>query len=73
LPFQLLADTEHEVANAYGVYIEKRNYGKTYWGTQRATFVIGPTGKILRVFPNVKVEGHADEVLAALRESPAQA
>jgi peroxiredoxin Q/BCP len=67
LPFTLLADTEHNAAEAYGVWVEKSMYGKKYIGVERATFVIGPDGKIKKIFPKVKVEGHAEEVLAALR------
>lgn len=66
LPFTLLADTEHKAAEAYGVWKEKSMYGKKYMGVDRTTFVIDPAGKILRVFPKVKVEGHAEEVLAAI-------
>jgi len=68
LPFTLLADVDHAVAEAYGSWVEKQNYGKTYWGTARTTFLIGPDGRIARVWPKVKPEGHAEEVLAALDE-----
>ncbi len=66
LPFTLLADTEHEVAERYGVWVEKNMYGRKYWGIARTTFVIGPDGRIVRVFEKVKSDGHADEVAAAL-------
>jgi peroxiredoxin Q/BCP len=66
LPFTLLADEEHSVAEKYGVWVEKSMYGKTYMGVARTTFVIGANGKIARIFTKVKVEGHAKEVLAAL-------
>jgi len=66
LPFTLLADTDHAAAAAYGVWKEKSMYGKKYMGVERATFVIGADGKIKKIFPKVKVEGHAEEVLAAL-------
>jgi peroxiredoxin Q/BCP len=66
LPFILLADTDHKVAEAYGVWKEKSMYGKKYFGVERTTFVIGADGKIKKIFPKVKVEGHAEEVLAAL-------
>jgi peroxiredoxin Q/BCP len=66
LPFSLLADTEHAAAEAYGVWKEKSMYGKKYMGVDRTTFVIDPEGKIKKVFPKVKVEGHAEEVLAAI-------
>ena len=68
LPFTLLADEGHAVADAYGSWVEKQNYGKTYWGTARTTFLVGPDGRIARVWPKVKPEGHAGEVLAALDE-----
>ena len=66
LPFTLLADTAHRAAEAYGVWKEKSMYGKKYFGVERTTFVIGADGKIKKVFPKVKVDGHAEEVLAAL-------
>ena len=68
LPFTLLADEEHAVAEAYGSWVEKQNYGKTYMGTARTTFLVDPDGRIARVWPKVKPEGHAAEVLAALDE-----
>jgi len=68
LPFALLADEGHKVADTYGTWVEKKNYGKTYWGTARSTFLIDPDGRIARVWPKVKPEGHAAEVLAALDE-----
>jgi peroxiredoxin Q/BCP len=66
LPFTLLADTAHEVADRYGVWQEKSRYGKTYWGNERTTFVIGEDGRIAHVFPRVKPEEHAEQVLAVL-------
>ena len=66
LPFTLLADEAHEVAEAYGSWVQKENDGKTYWGTARATFLVDPGGRIACVWPKVKAEGHAVEVLAAL-------
>ena len=71
LPFTLLADEDHQVADAYGAWVEKQNYGKTYWGTARTTFLVDPDGRIARVWPKVRPEGHADEVLAALDEAQA--
>ena len=68
LPFALLADEDHGVAELYGAWAEKRNYGKTYWGIVRSSFLVGPDGRIARVWPKVKPEEHAVEVLAALRE-----
>ena len=68
LPFTLLADTEHETADDYGAWVEKSMYGRTYWGNQRATFVIDPGGRIATVLPKVSPKTHDDEVLAALGE-----
>jgi peroxiredoxin Q/BCP len=68
LPFPLLADEDHAVAEAYGTWVEKQNYGKTYWGVARSTFLIDPEGRIARTWPKVKPEGHAAEVVAALDE-----
>jgi thioredoxin-dependent peroxiredoxin len=73
LDFTLLADAEHEVAEAYGTWMEKRNYGRTYWGVQRATFLIDPQGQIAKVFPKVSPQTHDEVVLEALRDLPAQA
>jgi peroxiredoxin Q/BCP len=67
LPFPLLADADHSVAAAYGAWGEKSMYGKRYMGILRTTFVIDGDGRISRVFEKVKAEGHAAEVLAALR------
>jgi thioredoxin-dependent peroxiredoxin len=67
LAFTLLADEDHAVAEAYGTWVEKTNYGKTYWGVQRATFIIDPEGRIARVFPKVSPKTHDDVVLEALR------
>ncbi len=66
LNFQLLSDADKKVVNAYGVWKEKAMYGKKYMGIERTTFVIDENGKIKKVFPKVKVEGHYDEVLAEL-------
>jgi thioredoxin-dependent peroxiredoxin len=66
LPFRLLADTDHQVAEAYGVWKEKSLYGKKIWGNERSTFLIGPDGRIERVLEKVKVEGHVDRVLQGL-------
>ena len=66
LPYTLLCDTDHAVAEAYGVWKEKSMYGKKYMGIERTTFVIGPDGKVAKIFAKVKPEGHAAEVLAAL-------
>jgi peroxiredoxin Q/BCP len=69
LNFPLLADTDHTVAEAYGVWQEKKFMGRASMGVVRTTFVIGKDGLIKAIFPKVKVEGHADEVLAAVREA----
>ncbi len=66
--FTLLADKEHKVAEKYGTWVEKSMYGNTYMGVQRATFIIGPDGKIARVFPKVQPKKHDDVVLKALVE-----
>jgi peroxiredoxin Q/BCP len=68
LPFPLLADLDHAVAEAYGAWGEKHMYGRKYQGILRTTFVIGPDGRVARVFRKVKPKGHAAAVLAALRE-----
>ena len=73
LDFPLLADVDHAAADAYGSWAEKQNYGKTYMGTARRTFLIDPEGRIARSWPKVKPEGHAAEVLAALDEARASA
>ena len=69
LPFTLLADTDHAVAERYGVWKEKTNYGKTYMGVERTTFLLGRDGRVTHVFPKVTPKGHADEVAAALERS----
>lgn len=67
LPFVLLSDEDQKVCNAYGVWAEKKNFGHVYMGVVRSTFLIGPDGKIKKVWSPVKpVEGHAAEVLAAI-------
>jgi peroxiredoxin Q/BCP len=66
LPFVLLADADHGVADAYGSWVEKQNYGKSYMGTARRTFLVDPEGRIASVWAKVKPEGHATEVIAAL-------
>lgn len=66
LPFTLLVDADHAVAEAYGAWGEKSMYGRKYHGVLRSTFIIDPRGKIARVFAKVKPRGHAAEVLAAL-------
>ncbi|MGA9838326.1 MAG: thioredoxin-dependent thiol peroxidase [Gemmatimonadaceae bacterium] len=68
LPFTLLADPDHAVAERYGVWKEKSMYGRKYMGIERTTFIINAAGKVARVFPKVKPKGHAEEVHAALAE-----
>lgn len=65
LPFTLVADTDHSVADAYDVYGEKEFMGKKYMGVSRVTFLIDEEGKIVKIFNKVNVENHADEVLDA--------
>jgi thioredoxin-dependent peroxiredoxin len=67
LPFTLLADPEHKVCEAYGVWKEKNMYGKKYMGVERTTFVIDPRGVVRKVFPKVKVDGHCIAVLEAIQ------
>ena len=66
LPFPLLADEDKKVCKLYGVWGKKKFMGREYMGVRRTTFLIGPDGKIVKVFENVKADGHSTEVLAAL-------
>jgi peroxiredoxin Q/BCP len=66
LMFPLLADADHEVAEKYGVWQEKSRYGRKYMGIVRTTYLIGPDGKVQQRWDNVKVDGHAEAVAAAL-------
>ncbi len=66
LAFTLLADSDHAVAERYGVWVEKSRYGRTYWGNSRTTFIIGRDGVVAHVIPKVTPKTHDDEVLAAL-------
>jgi peroxiredoxin Q/BCP len=68
LPFSLLADVDHTLADAYGVWGRKKFMGREYDGIFRSTFLIAPDGKIRKIFPDVKPEGHSAEVLAALKD-----
>ena len=68
LTFPLLADADHAIAEKYGVWQEKMRYGRKYMGIVRTTYLIGPDGKVARRWDNVKVDGHAEEVLAAVKE-----
>ena len=66
LPFTLVADEDKKIVQAYGVWGEKSFMGRKYFGTHRVTFLIGPDGRIKKIWPQVKPEEHAEEVLAAL-------
>jgi len=66
LPFTLVADVDHAVAERYGVWVEKSMYGRRYWGNQRATFIIAPGGEVEKVFPKVSPATHDDVVLEAV-------
>jgi peroxiredoxin Q/BCP len=72
LPFTLLSDEDHAVAERYGAWTLKTNYGREYMGIQRSTFLVDPDGRIARTWPKVKADGHAAEVLAALAEARAE-
>jgi peroxiredoxin Q/BCP len=67
LPFYLLSDSDHKVAEAYGAWGEKKLYGKTYTGMIRSTFIISEQGEIIKVFPKVNTEQHGSEVLNVLK------
>jgi peroxiredoxin Q/BCP len=75
LPFPLLSDEGSTVATAYGVWKEKSMYGRTYMGVERTTFLIQPDGRVAKIYPKVKVDGHAETLLADVknlsREQPA--
>ena len=68
MPYTLVADTDKDVVQKYGVWAEKSMYGKKYMGTNRTTFLIDENGKIAKIFVKVNVSEHADEVLAAFGE-----
>jgi peroxiredoxin Q/BCP len=68
LPFPLLADDDHKVSEAYGVWGEKTFAGHKYMGVDRATFIVGPDGKLAKVFPNVSPAGHALEISQTLKD-----
>jgi len=67
LPFTLLSDEDHAVAERWGAWGEKRNYGRTYFGIIRSSFLVGPDGRVRVAWPRVKADGHAAQVLEALR------
>ncbi len=68
LNFTLLADPDHKIAKKYGTWVAKSMYGRKFMGVQRATFIIGPDGKVAHVLPKVSPKTHDDQVLAALRD-----
>ena len=68
LPFTLLSDPDHAAAEAYGVWVQKSMYGRTYMGIERSTFVIGPDGRVERALYRVRPKGHAGSVLEAVRD-----
>ena len=68
LPFTLISDVDQKVVNKYGVWQEKKLYGRKFMGIVRSTFIIDKSGVVRKIFPKVKVKGHIDEVLAALKE-----
>jgi peroxiredoxin Q/BCP len=68
LPYTLLADVDEKVCNQFGVLKEKNMYGRKVWGIERTTFVIGPDQTLLHIFPKVTPEGHAEQVLARIKE-----
>ena len=68
LPFELIADENRSIANKYGVWQEKKLYGKTFMGIVRSTFIIDKKGIVLKIFPKVKVKGHIDAILEYLEE-----
>jgi thioredoxin-dependent peroxiredoxin len=69
LPYRLLSDEGHRLAEAFGVWIEKNAMGRTYFGNERTTFIIGPDGRIEQVLPRVKPAEHVDQLVAALAEA----
>jgi thioredoxin-dependent peroxiredoxin len=69
LTFPLLADADHEVAEKYGVWQEKSRYGRNYMGIARTTYLIGPDGRVVQRWDNVKVDGHVEQVAEAIQHS----
>lgn len=69
LPFELLADEKHELANAFGLWKEKSMYGRKFMGIERTTVIVDADGRIKRIFPKVSVPGHVAEVEEALRDA----
>ena len=68
LPFTLVSDAEGDICERYGVWVEKKNYGKTYMGIERSTFLINADGTVSKVWRKVKVAGHVDAVLGAVKD-----
>lgn len=68
LPFHLLADVDHEVAEKYGVWQLKKNFGREYYGIVRSTFIIDEEGKLIKEFRNIRVKGHVEKALAFLKD-----
>lgn len=68
LPFSLLIDTEHKVSEQYGVWKLKKMFGREFWGVERSTFLINPEGEVVKEWRKVKVKGHIEEALEALKE-----
>jgi peroxiredoxin Q/BCP len=68
LGFTLVSDLDHEIAEKYGVWVEKKNYGKTYMGVQRSAFLVGADGKIERAWPSIRPKDTPTELLAALAD-----
>jgi peroxiredoxin Q/BCP len=73
LPFTLLSDPDHKVSTEYGAWKEREAYGRRFWGIERSTFIIAPDGTVRHAWRRVKAAGHADRVLAALREMETEA
>jgi peroxiredoxin Q/BCP len=68
LPYPLLSDKDHELANAFGVWKEKALYGRKYMGIERTTVIVDRKGRVARIFPKVKIPGHIEEVERSVRE-----
>ena len=68
LPYALIADTDHAICEAYGVWAQKSMFGKKYWGVNRTTFIVDAKGRIAKIFEKVNPLGHAEEVAAAIDE-----
>jgi peroxiredoxin Q/BCP len=71
LPFTLLSDEDHAIAEAYGAWTLKSRFGREYMGVQRSSFLVDPEGRVVRAWPKVTADGHAAEVVAALAEAKA--